>query len=139
MRTWRDTRMFVPALPALEALVGLAAAAARVSPPPQYPGYARSEPPPAYSEPPSYHEPVLKVSLLMLFLILLLWIPHVCFMWHGPRACAKRTGAATSVARRRRERLALLGRGVQASQSNTRMASQTFENTYMQVNVGEKA
>ncbi len=36
----------------------------------------------------------------------ILLIPHVFYIWHGSKACAKRTGAAASMARRRRERLA---------------------------------
>ena len=30
-------------------------------------------------------------------------IPYVFFIWHGPKACANRTGAVASVARRRGE------------------------------------
>ncbi len=43
--------------------------------------------------------------------------PYVFFIWYGPKSCAKMTGAAASVARRRRECLARAGRGMQASQA----------------------
>ena len=39
---------------------------------------------------------------------------HVSSMWHGPKACTKRTGAAASVARRRHGRLARAGQSMQA-------------------------
>ena len=57
------------------------------------------------------------------------WITYVFSICHGQNVCAKRTGAATSVACRRRERLALAGGGMQACRSGTRAASQAFERT----------
>ena len=51
-------------------------------------------------------------------------------IWHGLKACAKRTGAAVSVACRRRERLALAGQGMQASRSEVRAASEAFERSH---------
>ena len=59
-------------------------------------------------------------------------IPLV-FSSHGPKVCAKRTGAAASVACWRRERRAQAGRGVRASRSDTRAASYAFECMHMHI------
>jgi hypothetical protein len=53
-------------------------------------------------------------------------------------ACAKRTNAAASVERRRRERLALLGRGMRTSRSDTRAASQAFERMHTHASIWRK-
>ena len=55
-----------------------------------------------------------------------------------PKACAKSTDAAASVAHRRRKRLARAGRGMRASRSDTRAASQAFECTHMWVSIWTK-
>ena len=59
-------------------------------------------------------------------------------IWYGVIACAKRTGTATSVARRRRERLARTARGMRASRSGTRAASQAFEHTHTHDSIWKK-
>ena len=67
------------------------------------------------------------VSLLNQAADLVSVIPVVFSTWHGSKACAKRTGAAASVSRRRCERLVQAGRGMQASRCDTRAASHVFE------------
>ncbi len=55
----------------------------------------------------------------------------VCFLHTAwTKRVRKKEGAAASVARSLRERLARAGRGMRASQSDTRAASQAFERTH---------
>ncbi len=55
-------------------------------------------------------------------------IPQCFYIWHGPKACAKkRTGATASW---RLERLALLGRGMRASRSDMCAASHVASCTH---------
>jgi hypothetical protein len=55
-------------------------------------------------------------------------IQYVFSMRHGPKVCAKRTGA----------RLARAGRGMQPCRSGTRAARQAFERTHMHASIWRK-